>query len=393
MPWLRRYLKIEPDSSILIRPRKCPAMARPESPLSEIRRQDTADSKTPMTLRKRGIVMLAGLTLILAGGTYAREYWADGRFMVHTDDAYVTADVTLISSRIQGYVAAVEVAENVAVQAGDVLLRLDDGDYAIALQVAQSRIASAGEMLNRIDAQIMAAQAGVAAARAQHDIADAQVRAAQSNADRVRSLAGRNVATQAQLDTAIEGLDTTTAGVAGADAAVASAQAQVGVLRAQRAEAVGARNELTLARAQAQRNLDLTVLRAPAAGTVANLTLEVGDLVNPGARLAALVPLDSLYIEANFKETQMAGIRAGATAKIAIDALPDVRFDGVVASISPATGSVFSLLPADNATGNFTKIVQRVPVRIAIPQAVLEAGGLRAGLSATIEVDSRTGGD
>ncbi|MBU0781755.1 MAG: HlyD family secretion protein, partial [Alphaproteobacteria bacterium] len=139
-------------------------------------------------------------------------------------------------------------------------------------------------------------------------------------------------------------------------------------------------------------NLDLTVLRAPATGTLGNMTLEVGDLVTAGARLAALVPLESLYIKANFKETQMAGIAVGATVGITIDALPDATFEGTVESIAPATGSVFSLLPADNATGNFTKVVQRVPVRIAIPQEPLDAGGLRAGLSVKVEVDSRTGG-
>jgi membrane fusion protein (multidrug efflux system) len=355
--------------------------------------EDTTETAKPKIRRKR--VLLSGAALLTLGvvASFGQSYWTTGRFLVDTDDAYVTADVTLISSRVQGYVASVEVAENVVVQAGDVLVRLDDGDYTIALQVAQSRVASAGETLNRIDAQIEAAEAGVAAARAQHDMADAQLRRAQSNANRIRSLAGNNIAAQAQLDTAIEGLDTATANVASADAAIASAQAQVGVLRAQRAEASGTRHELELAAQQAQRNLDLTVLGAPSTGTVANLTLEVGDLVNVGTRLAALVPLDSLYIEANFKETQMAGIRPGADVHITFDALPDAEFEGKVASIAPATGAVFSLLPADNATGNFTKIVQRVPVRIAIPADALATGQLRAGLSATVEVDSRTGDD
>lgn len=354
---------------------------------------NAAETAKPKNHRKRVVLLGAALVALGVAVGFGQSYWTTGRFMVGTDDAYVTADVTLISSRVQGYVASVEVTENAVVQAGDVLVRLDDGDYVIALEVAQSRVASAGETLNRIDAQIEAAQAGVAAARAQHDMADAQLRSAQSNADRIRSLAGNNIAAQAQLDTAIEGLDTATASVASADAAVASAQAQVGVLRAQRAEASGTRHELELAVSQAQRNLDLTVLRTPNTGTVANLTLEVGDLVNVGTRLAAVVPLDSLYIEANFKETQMAGIRPGADVRITIDALPDAEFEGKVASIAPATGAVFSLLPADNATGNFTKIVQRVPVRIAIPADALATGQLRAGLSATIEVDSRTGDD
>ncbi|WP_386678983.1 HlyD family secretion protein [Loktanella sp. R86503] len=342
--------------------------------------------------RKRIILGVVALAVIAAVLDFGYEYWTTGRFMVETDDAYVTADVTLISSRLQGYVAEVPVRENATVQAGDVLVKLDDGDYTIALEVAEGRVASAGETLNRIDAQILAAEAGVAAAQAQHDMAIAQQSAAQSNAVRVQSLASNNVAAQAQLDTATETLATATATVASADAAIASANAQVGVLKAQRAEAVGTQHELELAVDQAQRNLDLTVLRAPATGTLGNMTLEAGDLVTAGARLAALVPLESLYIKANFKETQMAGIAVGATVGITIDALPDATFEGTVESIAPATGSVFSLLPADNATGNFTKVVQRVPVRIAIPQEALDAGGLRAGLSVKVEVDSRTGG-
>ena len=345
----------------------------------------------PKSRRKQMVFLLVAVAAVVGAGTYGRSYWTDGRFMISTNDAYVTSDVSVISSRVQGYVANVDTTENRLVKSGDVLVRLDDGDYRIALQVAQSRAASAAQTLNRIDAQIVAAEAGVAQAEAQHDMADAQQRAAQSNADRVRQLAGKNVAAQAQLDTAVEGLDSGKASVAGADAAIANAKAQVGVLRAQRAEAVGTQHELGLAAAQAKRNLDLTVLRAPVDGMVANLNLEVGDLVSPGARLAALVPLDSLYIEANFKETQLSDLGLGAKVKITIDALPDASFDGTVDSIAPATGSVFSLLPADNATGNFTKVVQRVSVRIAIPQTALDAGGLRAGLSATVAVDTRTG--
>jgi len=345
----------------------------------------------PKSRRKRLIVGIIALCILTGAGFWGQEYWTVGRFMVHTDDAYVTADVTLISSRVQGYVAQVPVIENATVKAGDVLVRLDNGDYVIALQTAQSRVATAADTLARIDAQIVAAQAGVAQSQAMAAKAEAQLRAAQSNARRVRALASSKVASQAQLDIAVEGLETAQSGVASATAAIATAEAQVGVLRAQHTEAEGAQRELELAAAQAQRNLDLTVLRAPTDGTIANLALKVGDLVNPGTRLAALVPLGALYVEANFKETQMGGVAPGAKAHISFDAASGQTFEGTVASISPATGSVFSLLPADNATGNFTKIVQRVPVRIAIPQEALNAGFLRAGLSVVIDVDRRTG--
>lgn len=362
-----------------------------DPPIADVQPTNDAPVASPKNRRKRAIIGTVAVCLVVAAGIFGRNYWADGRFMVDTNDAYVTADVTLISSRVQGYVAQLPVGENAVVHAGDVLVRLDDGDYVNALRIAQSRVATADDTLARIDAQTKAAEAGVAQAKAMQQMADAQLRTAQSNSDRVRQLAGKNVAAQAQLDNAVEGLDTAQASVANATAAIANAEAQVGVLHAQRAEAVGAQGEMKLAVAQAQRNLDLTVLRAPADGTVANLALEIGDLVSPGARLAALVPLDTLYIEANFKETQMEGVALGAVAHITFDAAPDQIFEGTVASISPATGSLFSLLPADNATGNFTKVVQRVPVRIAIPKAAYDAGFLRAGLSTTVEVDSRTG--
>jgi membrane fusion protein (multidrug efflux system) len=330
------------------------------------------------------------LAALGAGAWKGEQYWTTGRFLVETDDAYVQADITLVSSRVQGYADEVLVSDNDHVQAGDILVRLDAGDYEIALQTAESRVATADQTLARIDAQTEAARAAVTQAQAGLDAAQAQLRNARANAARTRSLAGQGTVAQSQLDDAEETLDTATAGLAQAQAAVASAEAQVSVLTAQRAEAEGQKHELELAVAQARRNLDLTVLRAPADGTIANLALEQGDLVQPGTRLAALVPDDSLYIEANYKETQMEGVAPGATVHLSFDALPGQEFESTVASTAPATGSVFSLLPADNPTGNFTKVVQRVPVRIEIPEEALATGQLRAGLSAIVEVDRRT---
>ena len=351
---------------------------------------DAPAQKPASKTRKMRILGLVALVVIGAASWEGVSYWTNGRFMQSTNDAYVVSDVTLISSRVQGYVARVPGTSNAHVSTGDILVQLDDGDYRNALLTAQSRVSSAGETLKRIDAQIDAAEAGVLQAQAARDMAEAQLRTARASADRVSRLAKDKVTSQAQLDTANEGLDVATAGVASAEAAIASAKAQVQVLRAQRVEAEGQELELTIAADQARRNLDLTVLRAPADGILANMTLETGDLVAPGARLAALIPDGSLFIEANLKETQLADVGPGASVAIRFDALPGQEFTGHVASISPATGAVFSLLPANNATGNFTKIVQRVPVRIAIPEAALATGQLRAGLSADIDIDIRT---
>ena len=357
---------------------------------------DTPPTPTPTPTppkrsgRRKAILMVLGLAALGAGGYEGWHYWTVGRFMVETDDAYVQSDITLISSRVQGYVAALPVDENRHVSAGEVLVQLDDGDYRLALEMAQSRVATADRTLARIDAQIAAAGAAVDQAVAGQHAAEATLRNASISLERARDLVSRKVAAQAQLDGATEAFDTASANLASAKAAVESARAQVEVLSAQKAESAGAKHELELAVAQAQRDLDLTTLRAPVDGTLANLAVETGDLVSPGARLAALVPDAGYYIEANFKETQLPGLAVGETVEITFDALPDRSFEGHVASTAPATGAVFSLLPAENATGNFTKVVQRVPVRIEIPAEAQASGSLRAGLSAIVAVDTRT---
>ncbi len=373
-------------------------MSRHERPIPDslVAAAASADAKPApgdapaKTSRKRYVLPLVGLLVLCLAGWFGGQWWTIGRFLETTDDAYVTADVTMISARIDGYAAEVPVRSNDHVSAGDVLARLDDGDLRNALATAQSRWETAGETLARIDAQIDAARAAVTQAEAARDTAQAQLRTARTNVDRARRLASENVTSTAQLDTATEDFDVARAGVASANAAIDSAEAQVAVLKAQRAEAEGQRGELKVAVDQAQRNLDLTILTAPADGIVANMTLEPGDLVTPGTRLAALVPDGGLYVEANLKETQMVGVAPGAEVEMTFDALPGRSFEGRVASISPATGAVFSLLPAENATGNFTKIVQRVPVRISIPDDALASGALRAGLSTEIAIDTRT---
>lgn len=369
-------------------------MSRHDRKIIEVGQTDQAPVLTPVPMksRKKQLILGAvGLAVVAGLADFGYGYWTTGRFMVETDDAYVTADTTLIRSRVQGYVVEMAVKNNDHVTAGQVLLRLDDGDYRIALATAKERVLTADQTIARIGAQTLAAEAGVAQAEAMQSVAQAQLRAAQRAYDRAQQLGKTNVVSQAQLDSATENLETTTASLASAAAAIQSAEAQVGVLHAQQAEAVGAKHELELAVSQAQRNMEMTVLRAPVDGSIGNLSIETGDLVTAGTQLAAVVPMDALYIEANFKETQMSGVALGSDVAITFDAIPGTTFEGHVESVSPATGSEFSLLPADNATGNFTKIVQRVPVRISIPKTALDTGNLRAGLSAVVEVDNRTG--
>ncbi|WP_347140795.1 HlyD family secretion protein [Paracoccus sp. SSK6] len=346
----------------------------------------------PAAPKSRKKLALGGLALIalLGGGYEGWQWWTEGRFLVSTDDAYVRADLSLISAKITGYVADIPVAANQHVKAGDVLLRIDDGDYRIALEQAQARLAELSSTLARIDAQVAAAESNVAQTEAQLAASEAVLTAARTSAERARGLAARRVTSQADLDAANEALATAEANRNAARAAITGANAQVEVLKAQRAEAGATRRELELAVAQVRRDLDFTTLRAPFDGTVANIAIKGGELVSAGARLAAVVPDQGLYVEANLKETQLAEVRVGQTARLSVDAFEGPEIEGRVVSVAPATGAVFSLLPADNATGNFTKIVQRVPVRIALPEGTPD---LRAGLSVEVAIDTRTGPD
>lgn len=336
------------------------------------------------------LLPIVGLALLGTGAWYGYDYWVDGRFMISTDDAYVQADMSFVSPKVSGYIDKVQVDENQQVKAGQPLFSIDGGDYQIAVDQAAAQLATLDKTLARYDAQIVAAQAALQQANAQKTSAQAAADNAERTQTRVSQLLKTRVATQAQLDDAQTAVDQAKAALVGADAQIAAAQANIGVLEAQRAESASTRNSLQLAKAKAERDLSFTVMRAPYDGIVGNRAVEQGDLVSPGQKLAAVVPLNKLYIVANFKETQLGRLVPGEKVKIGIDALDGHEFEGTVSSLSPASGAVFSLLPPENATGNFTKVVQRVPVRIDVPDDVLKTGKLRAGLSAVVDVDSRT---
>ncbi|MDR7033364.1 HlyD family secretion protein [Mesorhizobium sp. BE184] len=344
--------------------------------------------------KKRSVRSLFLPTILVAllgtGAWYGHGYWTDGRFMISTDDAYVQADMAFVSPKISGYVDKVLVTENQTVKAGDPLVAIDPGDYRIAVAQTDAQIATQGKTLDRYDAQIEAAQASLKQAEAQKTSAKAGADNAARAQQRAAQLLKTRVATQAQLDDASTAVEQANAALVGADAQIAAAKANIGVLRAQRAEAASTLATLTLGKEKAERDFSFTTLRAPYDGVVGNLSVEQGDLVSPGQKLAVIVPMDKLYIVANFKETQLARLVPGEKVRLSVDAMSGDEIEGTVSSLAPASGSVFSMLPPDNATGNFTKVVQRVPVRIDVPQDVLESGRLRAGLSVVVDVDSRT---
>ena len=340
--------------------------------------------------RRRFALPLLAAALLAAAGWYGHQWWTEGRFMISTDDAYVEGDIAAISPKVSGYVAAVDVVANQPVKAGDPLVTLDDGDYRLAREQAEAQIATQRLALNRIDAQIDGAKAALSQAEAQKTALTAALKGAEVAERRAKALNAKEVGTTAALDSATVALDQARANLAGADANIVAAKASISVLAAQRAEAESGIRSLDLARDKAARDLGFTVLKAPYDGVVGNISVQVGDLVSAGQRLAALVPVRDLYVEANFKETQIARLVPGSKVHLHIDAYEDDDILGTVQSIAPASGSVFSLLPAENATGNFTKVTQRVPVRIAIPAEALSSGKLRAGLSVVVDVDSRT---
>ncbi|ESX03344.1 hemolysin D [Mesorhizobium sp. LSJC268A00] len=367
-----------------------PVIEAPEAPIkpaAEVLAEAPAKKKRSA---RSFMLPIIGLALLSAGAWYGYNYWTDGRFLISTDDAYVQADMSFVSPKISGYVDQVKVSENQQVKAGDPLLTIDDGDYRIAVAQAEAQIATLAKTLDRIDAQTKAAQASLQQAQAQK-VAD---QAAADNAARAQQRAAQlvktHVGTQAQLDDAQTALDQANAALVGADAQIAAAQANIGVFEAQRAESASTLASLRLNRDKAARDLSFTVLKAPYDGVVGNRSVEQGDLVSPGQKLAVVVPLDKLYIVANFKETQLAKLVPGEKVRVSVDATDGHDFEGTVSSLAPASGAVFSLLPPENATGNFTKVVQRIPVRIDVPADVLKAGRLRAGLSVVVAVDSRT---
>jgi membrane fusion protein, multidrug efflux system len=339
---------------------------------------------------RRVLLPLIAAAAVVGAGWYGYDYWTTGRFLVETDDAYVQGDIADISPKVTGYIEKVPVAANQLVKAGDIIFQLDSGDYRIALNEAEAKIATQQETLSRITAQIKAAEASLQQAQASKVAAQAVATNAKLAMDRAQQLHTTRFVSQSDLDNATSAFNQANANLAGADAQIAAAEANIGVLQAQYKEAESGMKSLELARDKAERDLSFTAIRAPFDGVVGNLSGKLGDLVSAGQRIAALVPVDHLYIDANFKETQLAGIKPGEKVEISVDALDGETFEGTVASVAPASGAVFSLLPPENATGNFTKVVQRVPVRIAIPHEALATGKFRAGLSVIVAVDTRT---
>lgn len=346
--------------------------------------------KAAAKAKHRGRIILAlGAKLLLGAGWYGYEWLTVGRFQVETDDAYVAASSATLTPKIGGTVRTIEVEDHAPVAAGTPLVVLDDADFRIALAQAEAQIATQQAGIERLGRQIQSGLASVQQAEAQLASARAGRTNARAQFGRVDALNKEGYSTGKDLDVSRASRQQAEAGVSAAEAAVHLAIANVATLDAQQEEARRVLAQHQIARQQALLNLAHTVIRAPFDGVIGNRAAEPGEYVTPGQRLLAVVPLQDAYVDANFKETQLERLRPGQKARVHVDAFPDRIIEGRVESVSPASGSVFSLLPPDNATGNFTKITQRVPVRIRLPREILAQGLIRPGMSVVAEIDTR----
>lgn len=388
-PALRREKAEAPDL-----PKPSRSEAAPHPPALAPAKPAEAPPAPPARRRsgKSLALIVAGLLAGAAAVYFGHQWWTVGRFQVETDDAYVGADYTTISPRIAGYVVNVPVETNSAVKAGDPLVTLDDSDERLAVATAEAQIASQRATIDRIDRQIEAARTAVTQAQAQITSAQADVDLTSADLKRAERLKQSDFATQQSLEQAQARQEKAEAALDTARAGLTSADANVAVLQAQRVEAERALDQDRNTLAQKKLDLERTVVRAPFDGVIGNRAVQAGQYVSPGQRLLALVPLREIYVDANYKETQLADIHVGAPAHIAVDAYDDTPVTGTVTSVAPASGAVFSLLPPDNATGNFTKVTQRVAVRIAVPANVAAESLLRPGMSVVVSIDSRDKG-
>ena len=362
-----------------------PPPAKPATPAVSARPAAARSGK------RKFVLMGVAALLALAAASYGVYWVVVGRFHVSTDDAYVRANNTMLGARVSGHIAAIFPRDNSMVHNGEAVFKIDDGDYRIAVDAARSRIETQQATIDRIGRQITAQESAVEQAKAQLASAEAGLKRAGLDFDRQQELSSKGIASRATFELSEASRDQGMAGVRSARAAYEAARDNVEVTRAQQAEARAQLSELQTSLAKAQRDLDFTSVRAPVDGTFSNRLVNTGDFVVVGQRLGNVVPLDDVFIDANFKETQLKRIRPGQPVTISVDAYGHRKFAGVVESISPAAGSVFTLLPPDNATGNFTKIVQRLPVRIRVPKDVARQNLLRAGMSVYATVDTTEG--
>jgi membrane fusion protein, multidrug efflux system len=337
---------------------------------------------------KRAALALALLLGVAGAADFGYNYLTTGRYLETTDDAYVKADSTLISPKISGYIAQVLVGDNQPVKAGQLLARIDDRDFKAALDQADADVAANEAAVLNLDAQLALQQPIIEQGTADVAAAEANAKFAQEEQARYDGLMKTGSGTVQRAQQTDAALRASNAQLQHSKSGLLAAQRKVEVLSTERARALAQLDRARAVEAQAALNLSYTEIKAPVDGTVGARSLRVGQYVQAGTQLMAVVPLDAVYVVANFKETQLTHVRSGQPVELEIDSFHGTKLRGHVDSLSPASGLEFALLPPDNATGNFTKIVQRVPVKIVLDDHGL-TGLLRPGMSAEPTIDTK----
>ena len=365
-------------------PQLQPDPAKELVPATEI----TVAPQAPAKKDRMRRVLLAGAAaaLLATASWYGWDYWTVGRFLVSTDDAYVKADNTTIAPKVSGYLNQVLVADNEHVKTGQVLARIDDRDFKVALDQAKADVAAAQAAVESKRAQLDVQQAVIASAGATLDVdTAAQVFTAQEN-KRYTDLSATGYGSVQNAQNAQARDTSALAAIVRDKANLASAQKQVELLKAELAQAIATAAKANAAERQAELNLSYTTITSPIDGVAGNRTLRVGQFVQAGTQLLSLVPTRGAHVVANYKETQLSDVRPGQPVDIEVDMFPGKAVHGHVGSLAPASGQEFALLPPDNATGNFTKVVQRIPVKIALDSFNVD---LRPGMSVTPSIQTK----
>jgi membrane fusion protein (multidrug efflux system) len=353
------------------------------------------NAERPKPSRRKFIVLPIVVLIALVGIVWGIKKWAYGRSHESTDNAQVDGHIVPVLAKVGGYVTAVRVVENVQVKEGAELVHLDDAEYKVKLAQADADLAAARSVAGGrgVTGQ---AEAQVQTASSQRQVLDAQIAAAEANRQkavsdlaRLKDLADKQIVSKQQLDGAQAAADAATANLeavrrqaTGAGAGIVNAEAGARYAQARLGAAQSARDNAAL-------QLSYTSVTAPMAGIVSRKQVEVGQLVQPGQPLMTIVADTGVWVTANFKETQLADVKVGSAAEFDVDAYNGCKAEGKVESIGAATGAKFALLPPDNATGNFTKVVQRVPVRIQVTRGCGDGRPLRPGMSVEAHVVTR----
>jgi membrane fusion protein, multidrug efflux system len=328
----------------------------------------------------------------LGGAWYGYGWWTTGRFIETTDDAYIGGNITAISPHVAGFISEILVTDNQHVSAGQLVIRLDERDVRAAADHAQATLRGRNATLAGLQAKYVMQQSAIRQASADLDAKTAQASFSGKDAARYRSVALTGAGSRQDAERAISVDQQAQSAIMAAQAGLEAARQQVTVLAADITEADAAVGQAQADLRTARLNLGYTEIRSPIDGYIGNRAAQVGAYVSEGAYLLTIIPARGLWVDANFKEDQLAQMTPGQPATVVADVAPGHVFHWHVLSLAPGTGAIFSVIPPENATGNFTKIVQRVPVRIALDDGDATLGRIRPGLSTLASVDIRPEG-